>query len=92
MSIKNFKSFKNYQKKAPRPTTIEVLGKERPQLKFDKSKIKPALIKALPTLCGLIIGYIVIDLPGMIIGAIAGHQLARLYTKFFGKKQKRSFR
>jgi hypothetical protein len=92
MSIKNFKSFKNYQKKSPRPPTIEVLGKERPKLKFDQSKIKPALIKALPALCGLIIGYVVIDLPGMIIGAIVGHQLAKLYIKFFGKKHKKSFR
>lgn len=90
MSIKNFKSFKNYQKKAPHPTTIEVLGKESPKLQFQKEKVKPLLIKALPALVGLILGYIIIDLPGMIIGAIIGHQAVRLFLRFCTKKQKPS--
>lgn len=91
MSIKNFKSFKNYQKKAPQPTTIEVLSKEAPKLQFQKKQILPFLLKAWPACLGLVVGYIFIDLPGLIIGAIAGHQLAKLCLKFFGKKTKKSY-
>ena len=71
--------------------TIEVLSKESPKLKFDKKRLKPFLIKALPSIVGVVIGYIFIDLPGMIIGGIIGHQAVRLFNRFCTKK-KSSFR
>jgi len=92
MSLKNFKGFKNYQKKAPRPTTIEVLSKEPPKMQFQKEQIKPLLLKSLPAIVGAIVGCILIHLPGLIVGAIAGHQLAKLYVRFFGKQPKKSLK
>jgi len=93
MSIKNFKGFKNYQKRAPHPTKIEILNKEGPQMKFQKERIKPLFFKALPTIVGMIGGYLLIDLPGIILGGVASHQLMKLFTQWLSKnKQKKSLR
>lgn len=87
MSIKNFKGFKNYQKKAP-PASIQILGKEKKELRFQKEKLWQLLIKVTPMFAAMIGGYLLADLPGVLIGAIFGYQTGKFILKLLQKKFK----
>jgi hypothetical protein len=87
MSIKNFKSFKNYQKKAPRGS-VQILGKEKKELRFQKEKLWPLLVKVVPAGIIIVAGYLFGDLPGALIGGIFGYQIGKLLLKLLQKKFK----
>ena len=87
MSIKNFKGFKNYQKKAP-PVSVQILGKEKREFRFQKDKLWPLLVKVIPMLAVSVTGYLLADLPGLMIGAIFGYQIGKFILKFLQKKFK----
>jgi hypothetical protein len=87
MSIKNFKGFKNYQKRSPRGS-MKVLTKESKELRFQKDKLWPLLVKCIPTLLVSITGYWLLDLPGALIGCIFGYQIGKFLLKPLQKKFK----
>lgn len=87
MSIKNFKSFKNYQKKAP-PASIQILGKEKREFKFQKDKLWQLLVKVTPMIAAIVGGYLLADLPGVLIGGIFGYQIGKFVLKLLQKKFK----
>lgn len=89
MKVKDFKGFKNYQKKAPPPTSIQILGKEKRVFKFQKERLWPLLIKGIPTIGSMVAGYLLADLPGALIGAIFGYQIGKFLLKLLKKPLKR---
>ncbi|PCI92928.1 hypothetical protein COB11_06295 [Candidatus Aerophobetes bacterium] len=92
MTIKNFKSHKNYRKRVP-PTQVQILDKEgKRKMKFDKSKL-PAMICKIGSMAVFALGgYFAGNLPGVMIGAIIGHQVGKFILKHIEKKPKKKSR
>ncbi|MBM3191826.1 MAG: hypothetical protein FJZ63_04160 [Chlamydiae bacterium] len=82
MRIKNFKGQKNYQKYAP-PKTIEIVAQEKRQWRFQKEKLPAFLIKVLGTFGFMIAGYLLMNIPGVLVGGLLGYQCIKLLCKIF---------
>ncbi|MEI8301217.1 MAG: hypothetical protein WCG10_06400, partial [Chlamydiota bacterium] len=67
--------------------SIQILSKEqkgqRGQWKFQKEKLPPFLIKVLGTLSFMIGGYLLMNLPGVLIGGLLGYQCIKFFCKIF---------
>ncbi|MCH9630986.1 MAG: hypothetical protein S4CHLAM37_09970 [Chlamydiia bacterium] len=90
--MKNHKAHKNYKRRVP-PTRVQVLDKEgKRKMKFDKSKLPAILCKVGSMLAFALGGYFIGDLPGVMIGAIIGHQVGKFLLKYVEKKPKKRSR
>lgn len=89
MAIKNFKAHKSYKKWA-KPSRVEVLPKDgKRQMQFDKKKLPSLITYASSMTTFATLGFILGNLPGVLVGAIAGQQIAKYGMTLFQKLKKR---
>lgn len=85
--MKNFKSHKNFRKKAP-PTSVYSNYSSKMVKKLQKDKLWTLIIKGGSTLILALIGLWVGSLPGVLIGSIVGYQAGKYLLELLKKRVK----
>jgi hypothetical protein len=85
--MKNFKSHKNFRKKAP-PSSVYSNYSSKMVKKLQKDKLWTLIIKGGATLILALVGLLVGSLPGVLIGSIVGYQAGKYLLEVLKKRVK----
>jgi hypothetical protein len=86
-TMKNFKSHKNFRKKAP-PASVYSNYSSKVVKKLQKDKLWTLIIKGGTTLLVALLGLWVGSLPGLLIGSIVGYQGGKYLLELLKKRVK----